>query len=282
MTNGIESAQSNSKTNKQPPVFFSGYKRFDELVGGFRPGELSCFSDRIVMGADDLCLNIARNIALSTCSQVPVFSMLPTPLVLYRKLAAIERLVPFFVSVDGQFPIFDIADWRALLSDANRSSSRYLCFDPVPELTPQSLCKLTLTQVEEACWRFQDNGGLGLIVFDYWSHYSLTESSIKLEDLVPTLKSIAHSYQVPVFMLAPVGRDIEYRENKRPQLEDFEKAVGFLEYFDNVFFAYRDCVYNEYCSEPDVMELIVGKSRSLKTGTVKFRYDRNHCSFQEA
>ena len=54
---------------------FSGYKKLDEMLGGFKPGELIIIAARPSMGKTSFALKIVTNIALQQDKSIAIFSL---------------------------------------------------------------------------------------------------------------------------------------------------------------------------------------------------------------
>jgi replicative DNA helicase len=96
------------------------------------------------------------------------------------------------------------------------------------------------------------------------------------------LKELADELQVPILALVQLSREIERRDDKRPQLSDLRDSGAWEENADAVLFVYRDAYYAAREAEPDdnglgwnewdkrrkskEIELILGKLREGDAG----------------
>ena len=85
------------------------------------------------------------------------------------------------------------------------------------------------------------------------------------------LLELSKELQVPVVALAQLNRQCEQRMDKRPMLSDLKGSGQFEQDSHAIIFLYRDKYYNPM-SEHDDTEVIIGKWRDHKTGTVRVRW----------
>jgi replicative DNA helicase len=99
------------------------------------------------------------------------------------------------------------------------------------------------------CRRLKRTKGLGLIVVDYLqlmrpSAGSRPENRVQeISQISQGLKALAKELEVPVLALAQLSRQVEQREDKRPQLADLRESGSIEQDADMVMFVYRDEYY---------------------------------------
>lgn len=84
--------------------------------------------------------------------------------------------------------------------------------------------------------------------------------------VVNKLKKIAETYKVAILVLTTLMDDVDGREDKRPQIQDF-RYVDLESDFDNLIGLYRDEHYNQCTDMKRIMEIIILKNSKGKTGT---------------
>jgi replicative DNA helicase len=143
--------------------------------------------------------------------------------------------------------------------------------------------------------------GLDLIVVDY---LQLVTSSARRNDgrvqevseITQGLKALAKDLKVPVLALSQLSRQVEARDDKRPQLSDLRESGSIEQDADVVLFVYRESYYLER-AEPregtdehiawmrqldevrNQAEVIIGKQRHGPIGKVKLFFDSRYTRF---
>ena len=147
---------------------------------------------------------------------------------------------------------------------------------------------ISVSEVEEKVKELED---VGLVVIDYvqlMKADDTTEFKNRKEEaqyIVKNLSRIAKERQVPILMLAQLTRSIDYREDKRPCLDDLHRDI-VPEDVDQVIFLYREGYY-ERCdskekSRKDSAEIILAKSKSGVIKTVRAQFNQDSYSFEKA
>ncbi|HXE73473.1 MAG TPA: DnaB-like helicase C-terminal domain-containing protein, partial [Candidatus Nitrosotenuis sp.] len=79
--------------------------------------------------------------------------------------------------------------------------------------------------------------------------------------------------------LSQVGRAVESRQDKRPNLSDLRESGSLEQDSDLVAFIYRDEYYNPHTQEPNVAEVIVAKQRNGPVDSVKLSFVKRYAAF---
>lgn len=153
---------------------------------------------------------------------------------------------------------------------------------------------LTIAQVAARARRLKRMNGLDLLIIDYLQLLAGSKKSgenrvQELTEITTGLKALAKELAVPVIALSQLSRQVEAREDKRPQLSDLRESGSIEQDADVVMFVYREEYYLGR-SEPregtpehiewqhrmdDVhgqAEVIIGKQRHGPIGTVKLGF----------
>jgi replicative DNA helicase len=96
----------------------------------------------------------------------------------------------------------------------------------------------------------------------------------EVSEISRALKEIAKELKIPIIALSQLSRDIEKRQDKRPQLSDLRESGAIEQDADVVIFIHRPEVYNITEDEngnnfENVIELIVSKARAGRTGAIR-------------
>ena len=112
-----------------------------------------------------------------------------------------------------------------------------------------------------------------------------------------SLKALAKELNVPIVALSQLSRQVENRDDKRPQLADLRESGSIEQDADVVMFIYREEYYlarkeprpntEEFFKWQEDMEkftgiaeVIIGKQRHGPTGTVQLQFDATLTKFQ--
>ena len=160
---------------------------------------------------------------------------------------------------------------------------------------------LSISQLTARARRLKRQKGLDLIVIDY---IQLLQGSGKRSDnrvhqvteITTNLKALAKELNVPIIALSQLSRQVETRDDKRPQLSDLRESGSIEQDADVVIFVYREEYYLAN-KEPRVgtpeyekwqldmslvhgkAEVIIGKQRHGPTGMVELQFEASLTRF---
>jgi replicative DNA helicase len=250
----------------------SGFRDVDELLTGFKPGQLIIVAGRPGMGKTAWALSMLANMARNR-SRVGLFSLEMTIRDIVMRLISLEaginlqRLSRVELSVPEQARFTEavgrVADWPIYLYDK-------------PRLSP--------TQLRMQASRMRHQYGLDAVIVDY---AQLMEGEgydrrTRQGDVSRRAKEMAKELNIPVIMLAQLNRNLESRKDKRPIMSDLKESGDFEQDADVILFLYRDSVYNDDSEFPGGAELIVAKQRNGPTGTLSLHFEKTLARFSNA
>jgi replicative DNA helicase len=159
---------------------------------------------------------------------------------------------------------------------------------------------ITLGKLAARARRMKRRGGLDLIIIDY---IQLMASGAKTDNRVQEitaitvgLKALAKELKVPILALSQLSRNVENREDKRPQLSDLRESGSIEQDADMVMFIYRESYYlgrteprpntPEHLTWQEQMdqaagqaEVIIGKQRHGPIGIVRLAFNEDLTKF---
>jgi replicative DNA helicase len=112
----------------------------------------------------------------------------------------------------------------------------------------------------------------------------------EITEITTRLKALAKELKIPILALSQLSRQVEQRDDKRPQLSDLRESGSIEQDADVVLFVFREEYYlenkkpregtSEFADWQTKMdashgkaEVIIGKQRHGPTGTVELQFD---------
>ena len=85
---------------------------------------------------------------------------------------------------------------------------------------------------------------------------------------------------MPVVALSQLNRKVEERTDKRPMLSDLRESGAIELDADIVIFLHREEMYKPDTPRKGIAELIIGKHRNGRTGTVELAFLPQYTAFE--
>jgi len=160
---------------------------------------------------------------------------------------------------------------------------------------------LPISQLSARARRLKRTHGLDLLIVDYLQLVrpaSAKDSRVnEVSEITQGLKAIAKELNIPVIALSQLSRQVENRDDKRPQLSDLRESGSIEQDADVVMFVYREEYYKErekpgdhdlekMAQWQDEMErlhgraeVIIGKQRHGPIGTIELSFEGRFTRF---
>jgi len=228
----------------------TGLKDLDRRLGGLHGSDLLILAGRPSMGKTALATNIAFNAAQA---QKPDDGGDPagTNHVLFFSLEmSSEQLAARILSQVSGIPSdrvrrgeINADEFQAFAVASQQMSKVSLFIDDTPAIT--------VSTMRTRARRLKRQSGLDLIVVDYLQLLQGTpgrraENRVQeVSEITRGLKQLAKELEVPVIALSQLSRQVEQREDKRPQLADLRESGSIEQDADVVMFIYREQYYLE-------------------------------------
>ncbi len=155
---------------------------------------------------------------------------------------------------------------------------------------------ISIAQLVARARRLKRQRGLDFLIVDYiqliqGSSKKSSENRVQeITEITTKLKALAKELNVPILALSQLSRQVESREDKRPQLSDLRESGSIEQDADVVLFIFREEYYlqskipKEGTEEFEQWrikmeelagraEVIIGKQRHGPTGTIVLRFD---------
>lgn len=217
----------------------TGFRAFDERLGGLEPGLVYVIAGRPGMGKSSLGHQIAVNAARAG-SGVLELSLEMSAAQLGRRTLATAAQVPIGAMKSGG------AGRSTELSSRILQARRELAGLP---LTIDDAAGQTPAQIASKARAARRKHGLGLVMIDHLNLMRPEDQDAKhggtwsIERASGTVLQMAKDCECPVILLAQLNRGVEGREDKRPNLSDLRQAGAIEQDAYAVGFVYRPEYY---------------------------------------
>jgi replicative DNA helicase len=284
----------------------TGLRDIDKMLGGLHPSDLIILAARPSMGKTSLGANIAFNVARRYAWEggpdgsrktvdggvVAFFSLEMSAEQLAMRLLAEVTRIPSDLIRKGEIKASEFGEIRDAAAEIGEAP-----------LYIDATGGISIGKLAARARRLKRTAGLDLIVVDYLQLVTSGEGRVEnrvqeVSQITQGLKSLAKELAVPIVALAQLSRQVETRDDKRPQLSDLRESGSIEQDADVVMFIYREAYYLgrmeprdntaehlEWTEKLDqirnVAEIIIGKQRHGPIGTVKLHYDENITKFSD-
>ena len=269
----------------------------DDKLGGLHQSDLIIIAGRPSMGKTSLATNIAFNAAKDIQdngkkSSVAFFSL---------EMSS-EQLSTRIISEQARISSNDIRRGRIsdeqfdkFLETSKDISELPLFIDETPAIS--------IAAMSNRARRIKRLHGLDLIVVDYIQLmkglFNNKDGRVQeISQITQGLKAIAKELGVPVLALSQLSRQVEQRDDHKPQLSDLRESGSIEQDADVVMFVYREGYYLQR-KEPreatvehaewqakmnevaHLAEIIIGKQRHGPIGKVTLEFEERFTKFKD-
>lgn len=253
----------------------TGFSQIDTLTWGLQDTDLIVVAARPSLGKTSWALNVARHAAVDLEEPCPIgiFSMEMSKQQLSFKFLADLAKINTQKFKSG---MFSREEWGSLASIAGKLANAPIYIDDSNALTIHEVRRRSRQMFKEH--------DIKLLIIDYiqlMSGPSKQNDDKILSDIANGLKNLAKELVIPVIAISQLNRDLERRNDKRPQLSDLRSSGTVEQAADVVAFVYRDEVYNTKNDNPfkGTAEIIIRKNRNGPTGTARLAFVDKYASF---
>jgi replicative DNA helicase len=269
-------------------------------MGGLQPSDLIILAGRPGMGKTALATNVAYNVAKAWSGEHRADGHMATVdggIVGFFSLEmSAEQLATRIISEQTGIPSNKIRRGSIDEADFERIKDVSIELQNLPFYVDET-GGLSIGQLAARARRLKRQRGLDLLVIDYiqllqgTSRRSSENRVQEITEITTRLKALAKELNVPILALSQLSRQVEGREDKRPQLSDLRESGSIEQDADVVLFVFREEYYHqmrkpsegsrekfaEWLSEGERVEgkaeVIIGKQRHGPTGTVELQFD---------
>ena len=276
----------------------SGLTDLDDRLGGLHKQDLIIIAGRPSMGKTALATNIAFNAAENIQKKDK-----KTSVAFFSLEMSSEQLSTRILSEQSRIKSNDIRrgkinqeDFEKFIESSKNLENLPLHIDDTPAIT--------ISALSNRARRLKRKQGLDLIVIDYIqlmksSGYKNEGRVLEIGQITQGLKALAKELNVPVLALSQLSRQVEQRDDKKPQLADLRESGSIEQDADVVMFVFREQYYLEK-QEPKLgtaehvewqekmnqvhnqAEIIIGKQRHGPTGLIKLEFESAFTKFKDS
>ncbi|WBU59444.1 replicative DNA helicase [Paracoccus albus] len=304
VTGAVDAAAAAYQRDGQLSGIPTGLVDLDRKMGGLNNSDLLILAGRPSMGKTSLATNIAFNIAKAYKSgekaDGTIGAVSGGVVGFFSLEMSAEQLAARILSEASEVGSHQIRsgdmseeEFRRFVQAANDLQSCPLYIDDTPALP--------INQLAARARKLKRTHGLDLVIVDYLQLLkaaSAKDSRVnEVSEITQGLKAIAKELNIPVIALSQLSRQVESREDKRPQLSDLRESGSIEQDADIVMFVFREEYYREREKPADheleklakwqeVMnsvhgkaEVIIGKQRHGPIGTVELAFEGRFTRF---
>lgn len=283
----------------------TGLADLDRKMGGLQHSDLVILAGRPGMGKTALATNLAYNIARAWQHEtrpdgrtetvnggvVGFFSLEMSAEQLATRIISEQTGIPSHKIRRGEI---DPGEFDKIAGVAREMENLPLFIDETGGLS--------IAQLAARARRLKRQRGLDVLVIDYLqlltgSTKRAAEGRVQeITEITTRLKALAKELNVPVLALSQLSRQVENRDDKRPQLSDLRESGSIEQDADVVLFVFREEYYlsnkeprpgtdehikwqTELEAVHGKAEVIIGKQRHGPTGTVQLQFEADVTRF---
>ena len=313
LTAAIQGAERAFRRSGHVSGLSTGLRDLDTKMGGLHPSDLMILAGRPGMGKTALATKIAFGAAktlMADARAIDINALPKAQVAVFSLEMSAEQLATRLLSEEARISGDRIRrgdigqkDFDKFVEVSREISGLPIHIDDTPALT--------LSAMRTRCRRLKRTKGLALVVVDYLQLMRPAAGTkpenrvLEISQITQGLKAIAKQLAVPVLALSQLSRQVENREDRRPQLSDLRESGTIEQDADSVMFIYRDEYYLEQKMPKEVAfdgggdkfhaamddwqqkmamahnkaDLIIAKQRHGPTGTVPLFFEAEFTRF---
>lgn len=284
----------------------TGLQAIDDRMGGLQRSDLVVLAGRPAMGKTALATNIAFNIANEYRGDVNAdgsAQAIDGGIVGFFSLEmSAEQLATRIISEQTEVSSAKIRRGEITETDFEKLAGCAQEMQRIPLFIDQT-GGISIAQLAARARRLKRQRGLDVMIIDYiqlmqGSSHTKSNRVQEITEITTGLKALAKELQIPIIALSQLSRQVENRDDKRPQLADLRESGSIEQDADVVLFVYREEYYLERMEPKEGSEewmkwelamneakgraeVIIAKQRHGPTGAAKLAFQGQFTRFSD-
>jgi replicative DNA helicase len=284
----------------------TGLRDLDTRMGGLQHSDLIVLAGRPGMGKTALATNIAYNVAKAYRGEIQPDGTTKAVnggiVGFFSCEMSAEQLATRILAEQTEIASSKIRRGGISEADFDKIRDYSIELQSLPLFVDET-GGLAISQLTARARRLKRQKGLDLLVVDY---IQLLQGSSKKGDnrvqevteITTSLKALAKELNIPVIALSQLSRQVESRDDKRPQLSDLRESGSIEQDADVVMFVFREEYYlqnkeprpgtpehEKWATDMELVhgkaEVIIAKQRHGPTGTVDLQFEGQFTRFSD-
>ena len=299
-TQAVNTASKARERESGLPGLSTGITVLDNKLGGLQSSDLIVLAGRPSMGKSALATNIAFHVAKTAMEKhdddggvVGFFSLEMSAEQVALRVLSERSVIPSDRIRRGEI---NDDEFRRIAETSRDLQALPLYIDHTGAIP--------ITTLSARARRLKREIDLKLIVVDYLQLATTDKRRSsdgrvqEIAEITQSLKALAKQLDIPVLALSQLSRQVESRDDKRPQLSDLRESGAIEQDADVVLFIYREEYYLEQAQPEEgttehakwrekmerahgLAEVLVSKQRHGSTGTVRLQFQADVTRFSD-
>ena len=275
----------------------TGLRDLDYKLGGLHQSDLIIIAGRPSMGKTSLATNIAFNAAKNLQD-----SGKESTIAFFSLEMSSEQLSTRIISEQARISSNDIRQGRITDEQFDKFLETSKDIADLPLMIDETPA-ISIAAMSNRARRIKRKSGLDMIVVDYiqlmrGTTFNKDGRVQEISQITQGLKAIAKELSVPVVALSQLSRQVEQRDDHKPQLADLRESGSIEQDADVVMFVYREGYYLQR-KEPreatvehaewqakmnevaHLAQIIIGKQRHGPIGNVTLEFEERFTKFKD-
>lgn len=253
----------------------SGYSGIDNMLTGFKPGELIILAARPSMGKTAFSLNLLTHMALKQNKTAVMISLEMSSESIVDRIMSEVAGVPMHKINKGDLDNEDFAKMGNAMEVLGEA--KIFIDDKWALSVPELKSKLRKLKIEK--W------GLDVVIIDYLQlmHGTAFQGNRvqEISEISRGLKELAKELEVPIIALSQLSRSLEQRVDKKPILSDLRESGAIEQDADAVLMLYREDYYDPDTDKKWATDVCIRKNRNGAVWEVELHFEKEIMRFIE-